>query len=53
MAERLERALLPRQLAYEHGQPMTKLVRQAIDRAYGTVDDVLPQGRPPVEGHKS
>jgi len=35
-----------RQLSFERDLPVTRLVREAIDGAYGTRDDIRPPGRP-------
>ena len=35
-----------RRLSFERDVPVTRLVREAIDGAYGTRDDIRPPGRP-------
>jgi len=42
-----------RRLSFERSSPMTKLVREAIDLAYDTTDDIPPQGRPPLKDTQS
>ena len=38
-----------RRLSFERSTPMTKLVREAVDLAFDTSDDIPPPGRPPYK----